>query len=298
MAGGAQAAKSDGCAGGGFTVLSRSGPQNTTVAAGQLGGATFTVLGKYVQFEVDKATLGVLNYTLTGAPNPEDITGGRPTPVFASKLPDHRGSTLTGPLFLVIDEQELVLMREGPGLTMKVQAKDCAQGGLFQMEVERVDESTTVFTHTLAPSAFYFDNPNFRNREGDVLPYKDTTVTVTPRINFSNDVSARFVGRDSPQVAERLDNPACTNVFARRPGLSPGNRTVQHCGGVSKWSVASGGRMGMVFGEDAVEVAPPATVCLQQCQAQNRVRGQAVVLGFPFPVSQNDRLQPRFPAVP
>ena len=293
MAGGAQAAKSDGCAGGGFTVLGRSGQQDTSVAADQLGGATFTVLGKYVQFEVDKATLGVLNYALRGAFNPEDITGGRPTPVFASKLPDHRGLTLTGPLFLVIDEQELVLMREGPGLTMKVQAKDCAQGGLFQMEVERADESKTVFTHTLAPSAFYFDNPNFRNRAGDVLPYKDTTVTVTPRINFANDVSLRFVGRDSPQVADRLDNPACTNVFAGRLDKTPSKRTVQHCGGVSKWSVASGGRMGMVFGEDAVEVAPPATVCLQQCQAQNRVRGQAVVLGFPFTVPLTDRLQPR-----
>ena len=149
-----------------------------------MGGATFTVSGKYVQFEVDKATLGVLNYALRGAFNPEDITGGMRTPVFASKLPDHRGLTLTGPLFLVIDEQELVLMREGPGLTMKVQAKDCAQGGLFQMEVERADESKTVFTHTLAPSAFYFDNPNFRNRAGNVLPYKDTTVTMTPRINL------------------------------------------------------------------------------------------------------------------
>lgn len=303
IASGAQAAKSDGCAGGGFTVLDRSGPQDTTVAAGQLGSPTFLVSGRYVQFEVDAATLGVLNYTLTGAANPEDITGGMRTPVFASKLPDHRGLSLTGPLFLVLDEQELVLTREGSGLTMKVQAKDCAQGGLFQMEVERADQTATVFTHTLAGNggsltAFYFDNPNFRNREGDVLPYKDTTVTVTPRINFANDISRRFVGRDSPQVAELINNPACTNVFQRRPGLTSSTRTVQHCGGVSQWSVASGGRMGMVFGEDAVEVAPPATVCTHQCQAQNRVRGRAVVLGFPFPVVQDDRLKPRFPIMP
>ncbi|MDB5928998.1 MAG: hypothetical protein JWR60_705 [Polaromonas sp.] len=302
IAGGAQAAKSAGCEGGGFTVLGRTGQQGTTVPAPQIG-STFLVSGRYVQFEVNAATLGVLNYTLTGAPNPEDITGGMRTPVFASKLPDLRGLTLTGPLFLEIDEQELVLTREGPGVTMKVQAKDCAQGGLFQMEVERADETATVFTHTLAGSggsltAFYFDNPNFRNREGDVLPYKDTTVTVTPRINFANDTSRRFVGRDSPQVAERIDNPACTNVFPRRPGLTPTTRTVRHCGGVSKWSVASSGRMGMVFGEDAVEVAPPATVCTHQCQAQNRVRGRAVVLGFPFPVPQTDRLKPRFAAIP
>ena len=100
MAGGAQAAKSDGCAGGGFAVLGRSGQQDTTVAAGQLDGPTFLVSGRYVQFEVDQATLGALNYTLTGAPNSEDITGGMRTPVFASKLPEHRGLTLAGPLFL------------------------------------------------------------------------------------------------------------------------------------------------------------------------------------------------------
>ena len=53
--------------------------------------------------------------------------------------------------------------------------------------------------------------------------------------------------------------------------------------------------MGFVSGEDAVEVAPPATECVQDCQAQNQVRGQSVVLGFPFPVPANVRLKPRFP---
>jgi hypothetical protein len=62
------------------------------------------------------------------------------------------------------------------------------------------------------------------------------------------------------------------------------------------WNVASGGRMGMVTGEDATEVAPPATECVQNCQAQNRVRGGAVVLGHPFPVPFDVRLQPPFPA--
>ena len=66
----------------------------------------------------------------------------------------------------------------------------------------------------------------------------------------------------------------------------------------SRWAVAgvaSGGRMGMVTGEDGVEVAPPATDCVQDCQAQNRVRGGAVVLGFPFPVPDDSRLKPPFP---
>jgi hypothetical protein len=42
-------------------------------------------------------------------------------------------------------------------------------------------------------------------------------------------------------------------------------------------------------------VAPPATACTHQCQAQNRTRGGATVLGAPFPVAEADRLKPRFP---
>ena len=89
--------------------------------------------------------------------------------------------------------------------------------------------------------------------------------------------------------------PACATVIPapRRPG---GTQTVDHCGGVSVWDVASGGRMGGVFGEDATEVAPPATACTQDCQAQNQVRGQAVNLGFPFPVPTANRFRPRLPA--
>ena len=47
---------------------------------------------------------------------------------------------------------------------MKIQAKDCAQGGIFQMEPERGDQSATRITHVLTPNTFYFDNPNFRAR--------------------------------------------------------------------------------------------------------------------------------------
>lgn len=300
-AGGAQAASSEGCEGGGFTVLGKSGTQDSTVPASQVA-ATFAVVGKYVRFQVDAATLGVRNYTLTGAANPLDITGGRETPVFLSKLPEHRGLMLTSEVFLELKDDAISIGREGAGLVMKVQAKDCAQGGLFQMEVERDDETTTLFTHTLAGTdsardpltAFYFDNRNFRNREGDIVPYKDTTIAVPARINFGNNFSAKFVGRDSPQVATRVNDAACPNVIQRRAGAIPATATVLHCGGISKWLVASGGRMGMVFGEDSTEVAPPSTTCVTNCQAQNQVRGRAVVLGFPFPVAEADRLKPRF----
>lgn len=297
----AHAASSEGCVGGGFVVLNRIAPADTTISAGSVD-KSFQVRGKYVQFDVDADTFGVRNWTLTGAFNPLDITGGTPTPVFASKLPDHRGLVLTSGVAVELKDEAIELQRTGPGLSMKIQSKDCAQGGVFQMEVERGDGTTTLFTHVLADSlsndnltAFYFDNRNFRNRERDVLPYKDTTVTVSPRVNFGNDFSPRFVGRDSPQVATRRQEPGCVNQIATRFSTFD---TVQHCGSISRWDVASGGRMGQVMGEDAVEVAPPATTCVENCQAQNQVRGQAVVLGFPFPVRVADRLKPRFSLIP
>ena len=284
------AADSSGCEGGGFTVLGKRGAQTASVAPGAVT-SVFRVQGRYVQFDVDAATFGVLNYTLTGAANKEDITGGRATPVFDSKMPDHRGLVLNGAVGVELSSSaDIALTRSGPGLTMKIQAKDCATGGVFQMEVERSDETKTVFTHQLAQSAFYYDNRNFRNREGDVVPFKETTLTVSPRINFGNDYSPKFVGRDSPQFADRIPAPQCVNNIATRSG---GVARVQHCGGVSQWAVASGGRMGQVMGEDAVEVAPPATACTHKCQAQNRTRGGSTVLGSPFPVAEADRLKPR-----
>lgn len=292
LSGRAGAASSSGCEGGGFSLLGLSGEQGTTVAAGAVP-EQFLVQGKYVEFTIVSGTFGIESYTFTGAANPLDMTGGRRTVAFAAKTPDHRGLALTGPVEVELKDGDVVLERSGPGLDMKIQAKDCAQGGLFQMEPERDDATRTRITHVIGDGVFYFDNPNFREREGDVVPFKDTTVTVTPRINFANDVSDEFVGRDSPQVATRVLQGCVNTVPApRRPG---GAATVDHCGGVSVWDVASGGRMGGVFGEDATEVAPPATDCTQNCQAQNRVRGQAVVLGFPFPVPEESRLKPRFP---
>jgi hypothetical protein len=296
----ALAASSEGCENGGFIV--NGTPKTTTSLPATSLGPSFKVDGLYVEFDVVSATFEVDNYVFTGVANPRDITGGVRSGVFASKKPDHRGLTLTSAVTIENSGPDLVITRTGPGLTMKLQAKDCANGGLFQMEIERGDGTATTVTHNLwtDPSnpkltAFYFDNPNFRAREGDFVPYKDTTVQVTPRINWANDFSRKFVGRDSPQVATRVTPPAgqCVNQIRKRDGTFA---TVNHCGGQSVWSVASGGRMGQVMGEDATEVAPPATACTHQCQAQNRVRGQATNLGFPFPVPDASRLKPRFPA--
>lgn len=92
-------------------------------------------------------------------------------------------------------------------------------------------------------------------------------------------------GGPAPNDTVRVEHPECG---------SPQVPTIDHCGGVSVWLVASGGRMGFVSGQDAVEVANPPFDCIQDCQAQNQVRGRLAVLGFPFPVAANDRLQPRF----
>jgi hypothetical protein len=199
----------------------------------------------------------------------------------------------------------MVISRTGTGASIKIQAKDCAAGGVFQMEPQRADGTRTRIVHTLANpggalTPFYYDNPNFRARIGQFLgddcvnaqtgPPSKFCVQVTARVNISNGVSKNFVARDSAQVAQRISQP-CNTV----PPLTP---SPAHCGGVSVWDVASGGRMGFVTGEDAVEVANPPTTCTHQCQAQNRVRGRLAVLGFPFPVPATSQLQPRVSTAP
>jgi len=304
MAHPAFAASSAGCAGGGFSLLGLSGDQRAIVAASNVEGA-FLVKGKYVEFTVDSDTFGVRDWTLTGAPNALDITGGRRTVVFASKTPDHRGLTLSSDISVRSAGESLVISRAGNGLSMKIQVKDCANGGVFQMEPVRADATATVFTHVLGNDVFYFDNPNVRDRLGERIPCSgilpdgrsvvcsganpDGTVTVTARVNFANDFSGKFVGRDSPQVATQIVTD-CANAIPNR--FHPGS--MSHCGGVSRWSVASGGRMGQVMGEDSTEIAPKATACTADCTARNQVQGRALVVGFPFPVPEEFRLNPRF----
>jgi opacity protein-like surface antigen len=308
--GSAQAASSKGCTNGGFrlvnmatgaTVAATGGDRiRATIPASQFG-TTFAVRGRYAQFDVRSADFAVLGQAFTGAANELDITGGRFTPVFASKVPDHRGLVLSSAISVELDDEELSLQRSGAGLSMKVQAKDCAQGGIFQMEPERSDGTATRITHTLASSTttgvtpFYFDNANFRARVGQFLGSGCTSVQTGPpgqfcvqvgtRVNIANGLSPRFVARDSAQVATRLAQAACNTA-------TPVTPSVRHCGGVSIWDVASGGRMGFVTGEDATEVANPPTDCVTDCQAQNQVRGRLANLGHPFPVPAGSRLAP------
>ena len=222
------------CSGGAFALRLPSGRtvrSDAKISARELPpGSTVAVRGAYVEFDVAVSTLGVTDYTLTGKANPADMTGGVRTPVFAAKTPDLGGRTLDdGTLEVRARDGDLRLVRRGAAGSMKIQAKDCAQGGIFQMEPE-AGAAVTV-THVLAPGMSYFRNP------------------YTGKINFGNGTLLR--GKDSPQVATLLSQTETT----------------------SSWSVASGGRMGGVLGEDAVELSAGASPCVQDCQAQNRVRG-------------------------
>ena len=309
-----EAAKSDGCLGGDFKLVNKStntviasGTVDATIPAANFGTGRFAVRGLYNEFDVGLADFAVFDYFFTGAPNPLDMTGGVRTPVWASKRPDHRGLVLTSALSVQESNGDLVISRTGTGgLTMKIQAKDCAAGGNFQMEVERGDGTRTRITHTLvqnngALTPFFFDNANFRARVGQFLgsdctsidsgPPSTFCVQVTTRVNIANDFSKNFVLRDSSQVATRINQADCNTA-------TPVSPSVRHCGSVSVWDVASGGRLGFVTGQDATEVANPPTVCVKNCQAQNRVNGRLANLGFPFPVPAASRLTPPVSALP
>jgi hypothetical protein len=277
----AEAARSRDCEGGAWRLT-----QTAT---------TLQVRGRHVEFDVDLASGAIRNWTLTGAPNPGRLVE-EPTVIFLEKRPMH-GAVLNRTERLRNREGDLVITRTNGDVSVKIQAKDCAQGGVFQMELEMDSAASMRVRHVLAPAVFYFDNPNFRDREGDVVPFTNAAgesqnLTIEPRINFASDASELLVGRDSAQAATRIQQPTCTNNIPRRDGSLD---SVRHCGGVSEWTVLSGGRMGQVMGQDSTEVAPPPTFCVQDCQAQNQVRGGAVVLGHPFPVPQPYRLRPRTP---
>ncbi|WNG14288.1 hypothetical protein [Cystobacter fuscus] len=253
----AHAANSTACSGGGFALTlpngsplvipkSKGGGNRVDVPSQSLPShGILKVRGTYVDFDIDVSTFAVYNYTLKASNNPLDITGGVTTMLFTRKEPILGTTTLDGSSMRVENKDGGVrLIREGQSLKMKIQASDCAQGGIFQMEPEWATETGTIdFVHTLGPNVFYFTNP------------------YTGKINFGNLDLIR--GKDSPQVAAKL--------------VQDEHETV--------WRVTSGGRMGGVLGEDAVENSPAATPCTKNCQAQNQVHGRYDV---PDPVYESD----------
>jgi hypothetical protein len=207
----AQAAKSGTCSG--FTVSTGGhtlrGDQDRVIRAGQVG-ERITVSGRYVRFSVVPSTFETRNYTLTGANSSQadkNLPLSSPSVVFTSKRPLH-GQTLTGPVSLDISNEGVVLERSGGGQDMKIQAKNCAQGGLFQMEPE----------------------PGVAERNTLGADYRFTQQRPDGPLCITH-VDGRFSAYDSPELATLASNSATH----------------------SRWRVSSGGRIGFVVGEDAVE---------------------------------------------
>jgi hypothetical protein len=153
------AAKSAGCSTAPFTIAARV-DGGTSIAAVNLP-ELITVTGVNVEFQVDTATMGIRNFTLTGSATASDRLTNKPLVVFASKSPDLRGAALTSAITVDNNGGTLNLTRSGSGVTIKIQAVDCASGGIFQLEGERADGTSTDFTHVLGPNVFYFNNPRF-----------------------------------------------------------------------------------------------------------------------------------------
>jgi hypothetical protein len=180
------------------TVL--SGSQKRSLA-GVTGPVTLN--GRYARFVLDPATFTVTDYALNG------------TAIFARKQPLH-GQTLTQALTVDLNNEQLVLTRATADgrLVMKIQAKDCSTGGVFQMEGERATPIT--YEHELAAGLSYFD-PN----------------PATSRTFFHD--AGSLLGYDSPENATRTF-PALGSPVS---------------GQIARYVVQPGGRMGMVVGEDA-----------------------------------------------
>jgi hypothetical protein len=207
----AEAAKGGTCASFSVTTGGNTfrGDQTRTIRAGQVGDRIF-VDGRYIEFSVRSSDFAVLNYRHTGVDSPRADKnlpiGPAGTTIFESKVPLH-GKTLTSPVSLSLGNESVVLERSGGGQDMKIQAKDCQQGGLFQME----PEPGTTERNTLGPDFTYTSQP----------PGEE-------RLCFTN---GRFAGYDSPELATLVSNTEK----------------------VATWQVGSGGRIGMVIGEDALE---------------------------------------------
>ena len=210
------------------------------------------VRGIHVRFDLDPVTLGVDDYTLTGAANPDRMVSS-PTVIFASKVPvltaAQRADVALSQLE-VKDGNVTAILSTSAG-KLKVQAKDAPAGGIFQMEPEFAGNVELV--HTLGPTLFYFVNEftgkiNFGNGLDPVTPAQSAT-----------GYHQMLLGKDSPQVATKLFQDGTT----------------------TRWSVTSGGRLGGVLGEDAIELSAGATNCTSKCQAQNQIHGSLPVPPLP-----------------
>jgi hypothetical protein len=113
--------------------------------------------------------------------------------IFESKVPLHN-DRLRGAMQLSLGNESVVLERAGEFQDMKIQAKDCHQGGLFQME----PEPGTREVNTLGPDFTYTSQP-----AGET------------RLCFTN---GAFSGYDSPQLATLVSHTQETATWRVRAG--------------------------------------------------------------------------------
>ncbi|MBD8584225.1 hypothetical protein IFT90_06600 [Frigoribacterium sp. CFBP 8766] len=224
-------------------------PGKSVKVSGIVPTGRIAVRGVNNGFDIDVATLGVYDYTLTGAPDTQRMVT-TPTVVFASKVPTLTPAQLAGATIksLEVKDDTLVVLFSTAGGKFKIQAKDGAQGGIFQVESEF--GAPVEFTHTLGAGLFYFVNQ------------------YTGKVNFGDGVDPVTSGADAHQMLLGKDSPQVAT------------KTLQ-TGTVTKWLVQSGGRLGGVLGEDAIELSAGATNCTSQCQAQNQIRGSLPVPPLP-----------------
>jgi hypothetical protein len=170
--------------------------------------SSIQVRGTYIEFDVTPSTFDTVNYLHTGKASPrgdKNLPFAGRTPIYTSKLSGSR--TLTGDLSLQIKQESLVLQRSGGGQKMKIQAKDCHQGGLFQLE----GEPGTTQTNTLAAGWHYTTQPAGQTR-----------LCIT---------NGRISAYDSPELAtlvSHTDTSAVWNVAAGgRIGFVIGEDAVQ-----------------------------------------------------------------------
>src|ERR1700693_4665861 len=112
-----------------------SGKQTILVPASKVNNQIAHAKGTFADFFVDMNSFTVLNYTLNG------------TRVYNSKTPTVP-SALNSPLLLTWNNEQLVLQRSGsgPDQYLKVQAKDCDNGGTFQLESGSAGQQTNDLT--------------------------------------------------------------------------------------------------------------------------------------------------------
>ena len=161
-----------------------SGKQTILVPAADANGKVAQVKGTFASFNVNLNTFKVTNYTLNG------------TKIFASKTPTVP-SPLNSPLFLKLNNEQLVMQRSGSGedQDLKVQAKDCDTGGTFQLEPDSDGKQTNV----LATGPIHYCLLD----------------SVSGRLFFTN---GPLLGYDSPQLATNLTWSAKRSTWAVRAG--------------------------------------------------------------------------------